>query len=141
MITMSTTPAFQFRWPIRIYYEDTDSGGVVYHANYLKFFERSRAEYLRHIGVGLQDMADQQQAIFVLKSAQIEYHFPAKLDDELVITTEIKKLGRASAVFLQKAWRGNKCIVDGLFKIGCVDVNSVRPCAMPPVIHRAMQFK
>jgi acyl-CoA thioester hydrolase len=141
MEVMSVTSAPPFRLPIRIYYEDTDAGGVTYHANYLKFFERARTEYLRHIGIGLQEMADQHQAMFVMKSAQVEYHLPARLDEELIVITEVEKLGRASVIFAQKVWRGDECLVDGRFKLGCVDVNSVRPCVIPPVIHNAMQLK
>lgn len=141
MQAISTQQLPQFHLSVRVYYEDTDAGSVVYHANYLKYFERARTEYLREVGVELQSMADQYQAMFVMKSAQVEYHLPAKLDDELVVITELEKLGRASAVFTQKIWRGSECLIDGIFKMGCVDANSVRPCAIPPAIHNAMQLK
>lgn len=120
-----------FRWPLRIYYEDTDAGGIVYYANYLRFFERARTEWLRHIGINQVDMALQSRAMFVVKSTSVDYHLPAQLDDELQITTEVEKLGRASLVFVQHAWRGEHCLVSGRFKVGCVDTESVRPCAIP----------
>ena len=130
-----------FRWPIRVYYEDTDAGGMVYHSNYLKYFERARTEWLRQSGVNQQDMISQQQVMFVMKSALVDYRLPAKLDDELIVITGIEKSGRASMVFAQEAWRGDQCLVAGRFKIGCVYAETVRPCAIPPEILNAMQLK
>jgi len=130
----------QFRWPLRIYYEDTDAGGMVYHSNYLKYFERARTEWLRQSGVNQQEMIRQHQVMFVMKSAWVDYHLPAKLDDELIVTTEIEKSGRASMVFAQEAWRNDQCLVSGRFKIGCVHAETVRPCAIPPAVLNAMQL-
>lgn len=127
------------RFPLRIYYEDTDAGGVVYHANYLKYFERARTEWLRDGGVSQCDMISQQQVMFVMKSAFVEYHLPAKMDDEIIVTTKIEKFGRASVMFVQAILRGNDCLVDGRFKIGCVDANTIRPCAIPSTILHAMK--
>lgn len=131
----------QFHWPLRVYYEDTDAGGMVYHSNYLKYFERARTEWLRQIGVNQQAMISQQQVMFVMKSALVDYHLPAKLDDELIVITDIEKSGRASVVFSQEAWRGDQCLVGGRFKIGCVHAETVRPCAIPPEILNAMRLK
>ena len=78
-----------FRWPVRVYYEDTDTGGVVYYANYLKFFERARTEWLRSAGISQQLMTEQENVMFVVKSASIDYHAPAKLDDALEVSVSI----------------------------------------------------
>lgn len=128
-----------FQWPLRVYYEDTDAGGIVYYANYLKYFERARTEWLRYAGLNQQAMTDQLQFMFVVKSAKIDYHLPARLDDELVITTHIEKLGRASIVFNQEIWRGSQCLVSGDFKVGCVHSHTVRPCAIPSLVAKAIQ--
>ena len=128
-----------FRWTLRIYYEDTDAGGIVYYANYLRFFERARTEWLRHAGINQAEMALQHQAMFVVKSTSVDYHLPAQLDDELQITTTVEKLGRASLVFVQEAWRNDQRLVSGRVKVGCVDVQTVRPCAIPGSVLKAVQ--
>ena len=128
-----------FRWTLRIYYEDTDAGGIVYYANYLKFFERARTEWLRHVGINQAEMALQYQAMFVVKSTSVDYHLPAQLDDELQITTVVEKLGRASLVFIQEARRNDQLLVTGKIKVGCVDAQSVRPCAIPSSVLKAVQ--
>jgi acyl-CoA thioester hydrolase len=135
---ISPTFSPQLCWSLRVYYAETDAGGVVYHASYLDYFERARTEWLRQIGINLQEMANQQQAMFVMKSAQVEYHLPAILDDELMVTTAVVKLGRASAVFVQEVRRGEQCLVSGRFRLGCVNMSTVRPCALPPTIFDAM---
>ncbi|SHH11537.1 tol-pal system-associated acyl-CoA thioesterase [Massilia sp. CF038] len=124
--------ASDFTWPVRIYYEDTDAGGIVFYANYLKFFERARTEWLRAAGVNQQQLAEQEGAIFVVKSAHIDYHAPAKLDDVLNLTLSIEKLGRASVQFVQQAWCGDVLLASARVKVGCVDAVTLRPCALPP---------
>ncbi len=96
----------EFTWEVRVYYEDTDAGGIVYYANYLKFFERARTEWLRAVGVGQQVLLAEHDAMFVVKNVSADYHAPAKLDDVLNLTLTIEKLGRASIVFRQEAWCG-----------------------------------
>jgi len=125
-----------FHWEVRVYYEDTDAGGIVYYANYLKFFERARTEWLRAIGVGQQVLLEQYDALFVVKSVSVDYHAPAKLDDTVRLTLSIAKMGRASIVFLQQAWRGETLLSTAQVKVGCVDSN-MRPRAVPvPVAAR-----
>lgn len=121
-----------FHWPVRIYYEDTDAGGIVFYANYLKFFERARTEWLRAAGVNQQALAEQDGAIFVVKNASIDYHAPAKLDDVLNLTLSIEKLGRASVQFVQQAWRGDVLLASASVKVGCVDAATLRPRSLPP---------
>ncbi|UOD27988.1 tol-pal system-associated acyl-CoA thioesterase [Massilia violaceinigra] len=120
-----------FSWPVRVYYEDTDAGGIVFYANYLKFFERARTEWLRAANVGQQALRDEHGAIFVVKSASIDYHAPARLDDALNLTLSIEKLGRASVQFLQQAWHGDVLLASATVKVGCVDAVTLRPRALP----------
>ncbi len=120
-----------FTWPVRVYYEDTDAGGIVFYANYLKFFERARTEWLRAAGIGQQDLIDTDNAGFVVKSATIDYHAPARLDDEITLTLAVEKLGRASVQFAQKAYRGDVLLAEASVKVGCVDLASVRPRSLP----------
>ena len=128
---MTPDMPFAFNWQVRIYYEDTDAGGIVFYANYLKFFERARTEWLRSTGVNQQSLAEQDQAIFVVKHASIDYQAPAKLDDVLDLTLSIEKLGRASIQFLQQAWRGETLLASAQVKVGCIDSLTLRPRSMP----------
>ena len=129
-----------FRWPLRVYYEDTDAGGIVFYANYLKFFERARTEWLRAAGVGQQQLSSETGCMFVVKSASIDYHAPAKLDDRLEISVEIRKLGRASVQFTQEAWCMNDHhpvrLCTGTVRVGWVDMSSLRPAEIPAAIFR-----
>jgi acyl-CoA thioester hydrolase len=120
-----------FNWRVRVYYEDTDAGGIVYYANYLKFFERARTEWLRATEIGQQQLLEQTGAMFVVKGARIDYHAPAKLDDELKITLSVEKLGRASIDFVQQAWRGDTLLTTAHVTVACVDAQSLRPRALP----------
>ncbi|NHZ64352.1 tol-pal system-associated acyl-CoA thioesterase [Massilia genomosp. 1] len=120
-----------FSWPVRVYYEDTDAGGIVFYANYLKFFERARTEWLRAANIGQQALRDEHGAIFVVKNASIDYHAPARLDDALNLTLSIEKLGRASVQFLQQAWHGDVLLASATVKVGCVDAVTLRPRALP----------
>lgn len=124
-----------FNWNIRVYYEDTDAGGIVFYANYLKFFERARTEWLRAAGVSQQLLVQTHGVIFVVKSTALDYHAPAQLDDELKVSVVVRRLGRASVQFVQEAWRINhakpELLATGEIKVGCVDAQSYRPCAIP----------
>ncbi|MFZ6845995.1 tol-pal system-associated acyl-CoA thioesterase [Undibacterium sp. RuTC16W] len=121
----------EFNWFVRVYYEDTDAGGIVFYANYLKFFERARTEWLRAAGINQQIMSAEHQVMFVVKGTAVEYHAPARLDDELRISVVVKKLGRASVQFVQEVWCGDRLLVTGNIKVGCVSVGAVRPAAIP----------
>jgi acyl-CoA thioester hydrolase len=120
-----------FTWPVRIYYEDTDAGGIVFYANYLKFFERARTEWLRAAGVGQQELLEQHGALFVVKNASLDFHAPARLDDEVSLTLTIAKLGAASVQFTQQAWRGETLLTSASVKVGCLDAATMRPRALP----------
>ncbi|MET3117484.1 acyl-CoA thioester hydrolase [Undibacterium sp. GrIS 1.8] len=123
--------AKEFNWFVRVYYEDTDAGGIVFYANYLKFFERARTEWLRAAGISQQIMTTQHQVMFVVKGTAVEYHAPARLDDELKLTVVVERLGRASVQFVQEAWCGDRLLATGTIKVGCVGTASVRPSAIP----------
>jgi acyl-CoA thioester hydrolase len=132
-----------FNWNIRVYYEDTDAGGIVFYANYLKFFERARTEWLRTTGISQQLLTQTHGVIFVVKSTALDYHAPAQLDDELKVTVVVRRLGRASMQFVQEAWRINgaqaELLATGEIKVGCVGAKTYRPCAIPDEV--AMRIK
>ena len=98
-----TSVGATFQWPIRVYWEDTDAGGIVFYANYLKFFERSRTEWLRSLGIAQQSLRESTGGIFVVTETSLRYHRPARLDDELIVTTSLIEKGRASLIIGQKA--------------------------------------
>ena len=128
-----------FRLPIRIYWEDTDAGGIVFYANYLKFFERARTEWLRSRGVGQQQLRELTGGMFVVSDAQLRYHRPARLDDELIVTAQLQETGRASLTIGQQALLKNEQMTDsrptllceGTIRIGWVDAATMRPARMP----------
>jgi acyl-CoA thioester hydrolase len=127
-----------FRFPIRIYWEDTDAGGVVFYANYLKFFERARTEWLRAAGVQQQALRDATGAMFVVAEVQTSYLAPARLDDEIEVTVAVKELGAASMVLEQQAWRGDALLATGRIRIGCVDGMTLRPRRIPAQVVTAI---
>ena len=134
-ISDNPSKAAEFQWPVRVYYEDTDAGGVVFYANYLKYFERARTEWLRALDVQQQSLSRSDGIVFVVKSSNIDYLAPARLDDELTITVSITRLGRASVEFLQQAWRINgaarSLLTTAQVKVVCVENQGFRPCPIP----------
>ncbi|HDR8955639.1 MULTISPECIES: tol-pal system-associated acyl-CoA thioesterase [Burkholderia] len=137
--TRSPDTSRGFIWPVRVYYEDTDAGGIVFYANYLKFFERARTEWLRACGIDQRQLADDTGAIFIVRSTSVDYRAPARLDDALAITSRPARIGRASVEFTQEAWRGDTLLVAGHIRLGCVDRSGIRPAAIPPVVLDALQ--
>ncbi|HEU4778185.1 MAG TPA: tol-pal system-associated acyl-CoA thioesterase [Telluria sp.] len=128
----------EFTWNVRVYYEDTDAGGIVYYANYLKFYERARTEWLRAIDVNQHALLQEHDAMFVVKNVSADYHAPAKLDDVLKLTLRIEKMGRASILFEQQAWCGEQLLNTARVKVGCVD-SALRPRAVPPAVAARMR--
>ena len=124
-----------FVLPIRVYYEDTDAGGVVYYANYLRFFERARTEWLRALGCEQSALLRDTGVVFVARSAQLEYLKPAKLDDELNISSGIESVGRAQVVFAQRAEREGEVIVEARMRIASFDPIRGKAVAMPKQIY------
>jgi acyl-CoA thioester hydrolase len=123
-----------FEWPIRVYYEDTDAGGIVFYANYLKFFERARTEWLRACGIDQQKLAESEGIVFVVRRTSVEYTSPARLDDVVRIVSRIERLGRASVDFHQEAWRGDVLLASGEIRVASVDRVSIRPAGMPEAV-------
>ncbi|MGF6776324.1 tol-pal system-associated acyl-CoA thioesterase [Paraburkholderia sp. GAS334] len=128
-----------FTWPIRVYYEDTDAGGIVFYANYLKFFERARTEWLRACGVDQTRLADEAGAIFIVRSTALDYRAPARLDDLITVVSRIERLGRASVDFAQEAWREGTLLATGSIRVGCVERTALRPTAIPPSVLAALR--
>ena len=124
----------EFNWPVRVYYEDTDSGGVVYYANYLKFMERARTEWLRSFSIQQNSLRDQFGVIFAVRQVQIDYLLPAKFNDELVVITRVNKKGKASIIFEQTIVRNNEVLAKANIKIACLDADLFKPVSMPALI-------
>ena len=120
-----------FSHRVRIYWEDTDAGGVVYYANYLKFFERARTEWLRALGFGQQALREATGAIFVVTDTRVRYLAPARLDDLLQVTVQLRSGGKASMILVQQAWRGDTLLAEGEIRSGCVDEGTFRPRRIP----------
>lgn len=119
------------RLPIRVYYEDTDTGGVVYYANYLRFFERGRTEWLRSLGVDQRELAAREAIMFVVNQASIAYQRPARLDDQIDIITHITDLGAASIMFEQSAQRDGELLASGQIKVCVVHAQTFKPTRLP----------
>jgi acyl-CoA thioester hydrolase len=120
-----------FEHPIRVYWEDTDAGGIVFYANYLKFFERARTEWLRALGVGQHALRERTGGMFVVSETAVKYHRPAKLDDQLRVTATLAEGGRASLVIAQQAWLNDTLLCEGTIRIGWVDAASMKPARIP----------
>ncbi len=132
-----------FEFPIRVYYEDTDAGGVVFYANYLRFFERARTEWLRSCGISQRLMTDQYGVMFVVRSSSIDYFLPARLDDLIRVSSRIERLGRVAVIFRQEAWRDTSCGAELLsasdIKVGCVNCATLRPEPIPVAVRSALE--
>ena len=127
-----------FRHRLRVYWEDADAGGVVFYANYLKFFERARTEWLRARGVGQQALKAETGALFVVTDTQVSYKRPARLDDLLDVTVVIDQAGRASFTLQQQAWCEGALLAEGRIRIGCVDAATLRPRRLPDTVLQAL---
>ncbi|MFZ7202293.1 tol-pal system-associated acyl-CoA thioesterase [Avibacterium avium] len=127
----------RFSLPIRVYYEDTDAVGVVYHARYLHFFERARTDYLRELGFSQQALLDEHNLAFVVKTMQIDYRLAAKLDDLLTVETEISGIKGATILFSQQIKRNDVLICTAEVKVACVDLTKMKPVAIPQEIKAA----
>jgi acyl-CoA thioester hydrolase len=129
-----------FEWPVRVYWEDTDAGGIVFYANYLKFFERARTEWLRSLGVEQHTLREQSGGMFVVSETQVKYWRPAMLDDVLRVTADLTQSGRASLVIHQQAWRrdpntsNETLLCEGHIRIGWVNASKMLPERIPSAI-------
>lgn len=121
-----------FAIPVRVYYEDTDAGGVVYYANYLRFLERARTEWLRQAGFEQQRIIEEQHQVFVVKRIEADYHSPGRLDDQLRVEVAVDRLGNASLVFAQRVLREARVLLDARVTVVCVDIRRMKPAPIPP---------
>jgi len=123
-----------YRWTVRVYFEDTDAAGIVYYANYLKYFERCRTEWLRALGIGQRDLAASEGLQFVVTEFAVKYLRPARLDDELLLDAAIAERGRSFLVFRQHAWRGTELLASARVKVACVDSGRLAPVRLPAAL-------
>lgn len=128
-----------FSWPTRVYWEDTDAGGVVYHAQYVAFLERARTEWLRYRGHGQQQMRDDLGLVFAVRAMQLEFLRPARLDDLLAVTVEIRSCRRASVVFAQSIRRGEELLLTAQVRVAVLSASSFRPKPAPDALYE--EFK
>ena len=133
-----------FEHPVRIYWEDTDAGGIVFYANYLKFFERARTEWLRALGFGQQMLRDESGGMFVVSETAVKYHSPARLDDTLIVTAELQHGGKASLTIAQRAFlrtseRSDKILAEGTIRLGWVDSITLKPGRIPAPVLEALK--
>ncbi len=124
----------RFNWPVRVYYEDTDAGGVVFYANYLKFYERARTEMLRVLGFEQDVLIEEQNILFVVKSVQIDYLKPGRFNDLLSVSAEVQQIKRASMVFHQEIKRETVLLSRAEIKIACLDAVQMKPKIIPQEI-------
>ncbi|HEY8355093.1 MAG TPA: tol-pal system-associated acyl-CoA thioesterase [Methylophilaceae bacterium] len=128
-----------FDWPVRVYYEDTDGGGVVYHANYLKFMERARTEWLRSLGFDQIELRRESGVIFVVRQIAIQYRRSALFDDALIVRTSLARTGRSLLVFNQTICRDETVLIEATVEVACVSAAEYRPVSIPSAVRQAMQ--
>ncbi len=130
-----------FEFTVRVYWEDTDAGGIVFYANYLKFFERARTEWLRSLGIAQRELRERTGGIFVVGETSVRYLRPARLDDELLVTARVQTAGRASLVLAQEAFLldSKMLLCEGIIRIGWVEAASLKPARIPPNLLEAIQ--
>ncbi|HEY0563766.1 MAG TPA: tol-pal system-associated acyl-CoA thioesterase [Methylophilus sp.] len=128
-----------FHWPVRVYYEDTDAGEVVYHSQYLNFMERARTEWLRHLGFEQAQLKASLGVVFVVHSLQIQFKKSAKLDDLLTVSNQLITLGRSSFTCQQTIWREQQVLIEAQVKIACVDAITFKPTGIPAPIKLSME--
>ena len=129
----------RFSVPLRVYYQDTDAGGVVYHAQYLSFMERARSELLNHAGIDLARFTAESRILFLVFRITIQYHQPARLNDLLTVSAEVVKMGRASLVFRQRVERGAELLAEADVTLALVDRDRMKPARMPEEIEQALR--
>jgi len=137
---MTIEDSLVFHWPIRIYYEDTDAGGVVYHTNYIKFMERARTEWLRNLGFEQDELRDNDGVIFAVRSVQVDYYLPAKFNDELRVSSKVTQKGKASISIEQEVIRSSDVLCKGVIKVATLDDKSFKPIAMPQKLYSAIKL-
>jgi acyl-CoA thioester hydrolase len=127
-----------FKYSLRVYFEDTDAGGIVYYGNYLKFMERARSEWFLQQSIGMKSLMNEHQLVFVVSRTELNYLRSAKLEDVLEVSVELTELKRVSAVFKQVVTRHGEVLCEGKTKVGCVNTQSLRPAAIPPAVFKQL---
>lgn len=125
-----------FEWPVRVYFQDTDAGGVVYHANYVNFMERARTEWLRSFGYSNAGMMMELGVMFVVRSIKLDYLKPAKLDDMLMVTAQVKEMGRSRLNLVQTVTREGVLLTEGEVHLVCVKADSFKPVSVPEIMRK-----
>jgi tol-pal system-associated acyl-CoA thioesterase len=125
--------------PVRVYYQDTDAGGVVYHAQYLAFMERARSELINALGLDLAQLAESRRLLFLVYELRARYHAPARLNDMLSVSAEVVKMGRASLVFRHRVERGAELLVEADVTLALVDRDRMRPARLPQELEQAFK--
>lgn len=128
-----------FDWPVRVYWEDTDAGGVVYYANYLKFLERARTEWLSALGLEQDHLARDAGVLFVVRRVEADYLRPARFNDRLLVRSHLSELGRASMVLMQEVLRGSERMLTARVQVACVEPNGFRPARIPGFVTERMR--
>ena len=128
-----------FSFPVHIYFEDTDSGGVVYHSNYLKFMERARTEWLRSVGIDQRHLKHQAHIMFVVHRIDIQYKLPARFDDELMVKSELIDIGSSKIEFRQMIYRDEEMLIDAHIDIACIDSEKFKPVSIPATVKQTME--
>ncbi|AAU92521.1 MULTISPECIES: tol-pal system-associated acyl-CoA thioesterase [Methylococcus] len=129
----------EFGWPVRVYYEDTDAGGVVYYANYLKYMERARTEWLRALGFEQDSLREELGVIFAVRSVQVDYLKPARFNDALRVSADLVEARPASFSFVQRVMRGDVTLCEGRVGIVCLAADSFRPQALPAALLKRLR--
>ena len=129
-----------FEWNARVYFEDTDSGGVVYHANYLKFMERARTEWLRSLGLNQIKLKQEDKVMFVVRKIDIQYKIPARFNDELLIQTDCVKTTDYSIILKQNILRDRQIITEGKVEIVCINSDLFKPVRIPKMVKQLMEI-
>ena len=144
MSRIATRPSLQpelfaYSFPVRVYYENTDAGGVVYHSEYLKFLERARTEWLRHLGFDHQGLARTHRVQLIVTSIVVDYVKPARLDDTIAVGVQLESLGKARCVFAQEIRREDEVLVRAKVTVACVAAEGMKPAEIPEPLRRKME--
>jgi acyl-CoA thioester hydrolase len=130
---------FAYSFPVRVYFENTDAGGVVYHAEYLKFLERARTEWLRHLGFDHQALAASHRVVFIVSSIVADFLKPARLDDTLAVSVQLESLGKVRCIFVQEVRREDEVLVKAKVTVACVTGETFKPAEIPEALRRKME--
>jgi acyl-CoA thioester hydrolase len=130
---------FTYSFPVRVYFENTDAGGVVYHGEYLKFLERARTEWLRHLGFDHQFLGRNHRVLFIVTSVVADFLKPARLDDTLAVSVQLESLGKVRCVFAQEVRREDEVLVKAKVTVACVTGEAFKPAEIPEALRRKME--